>query len=288
LLPITPNRALNKSKEVAQNLEQVSKAIQEMATTYNQEEKSSYEANKQMFLTELLSNLEAYQDNMLYEDIADTEGKIVETIFQYLLDKQEIDRQALLEIFAKCNSYIVGFDDEEVSKYLEQNLSQMIRTINISYKTAKTNFIWKKRVEEKQKNMQKQLDGVSRAIGKMAQGMEEELQNEAKYEKQKAQILEILKQRGIKIQDLSVKKEGRYCLEVYQDENLETAKIEEIQKIATKALKEPIELFEEGCIGKKLTFLSADKYVMAIGTGETTKSKSELSGDAMLQLRLKD
>ncbi len=259
-----------------------------MATTYNQEEKSSYEANKQMFLTELLSNLEAYQDNMLYEDIADTEGKIVETIFQYLLDKQEIDRQALLEIFAKCNSYIVGFDDEEVSKYLEQNLSQMIRTINISYKTAKTNFIWKKRVEEKQKNMQKQLDGVSRAIGKMAQGMEEELQNEAKYEKQKAQILEILKQRGIKVQDLSVKKEGRYCLEVYQDENLETAKIEEIQKIATKTLKEPIELFEEGCIGKKLIFLSADKYVMAIGTGETTKSKSELSGDAMLQLRLKD
>lgn len=259
-----------------------------MATTYDQEEKSSFDANKQIFLTELLSNLEPYKDNMLYEDIADIEGKIIETIFQYLLDKQEIDRQAILEIFAKCNSYIVGFDDEEVSKYLEQSLSQMIRTINLSYKAAKADFIWKKRVEEKQKNMQKQLDGVSRAIGKMAQGIESEIENEAKYEKQKAQIMEILKQKGIQVQDMAIKKEGRYCLEIYQDEILETAKIETIQKIASKTLEEPIEIFEEACIGKKLTFLSADKYVMAIGAGETTKSKSEISGDAMLQLRLKD
>ena len=47
-------------------------------------------------------------------------------------------------------------------------------------------------------------------------------------------------------------------------------------------------LSEEATIGKKLNFLSDDKYVMAIGTGEATKSKSELSGDAMLNVRLKD
>lgn len=97
LLPVMPDRALNKSREVAKNLNQVSEAIQEMATTYSQVEKtSSYETNKQTFITELLSNLEPYKDNMLYEDMADTEGRIVDEIFQYLLDKQEIDRQALL------------------------------------------------------------------------------------------------------------------------------------------------------------------------------------------------
>ena len=288
LLPVMPDRALNRSKEVAENLNQVSEAIQEMATTYTREENASYDANKQIFIAELLSNLEPYKDNMLYEDMADTEGKIIDEIFQFLLDKQEINRQALLEIFAKCNSYIVGFDDKSISQYLEENISQIIRMINVSYKVAKSNFIWKKRVEENQKNMGKQLNGVSKAIQKMAKGIEKDIQNEAQYEKQKAEIIELLKQKSIPAQDISLKKDGRYILEVYMDEILETAKIEMIEKIATQVLKEKIVLNEEASVGKKLNFLSDDKYVMAIGTGETTKSKSELSGDSMLNIRLKD
>lgn len=288
LLPITPNRALNKSKEVAESLNQVSEAIQEMAISYNQVEKSSYDANKQIFITELLSNLEPYKDNMLYEDMADTEGKIVDEIFQYLLDKQEIDRQALLEVFAKCNSYIVGFDDKDISQYLEENIAQMIRMINISYKVAKSDFIWKKRVEENQKNMGKQLNSVSKAIQKMARGIENDIENEVQYEKQKAEIKELLNQKNIEIQDIVIKKEGRYVIEVYLDPILETAKIETIEKIATQVLKEKIVINEEASIGKRLSFLSDDKYIMAIGTAETTKSGSEQSGDCILNVRLKD
>lgn len=277
LLPITPDRTLEKSKEVVENLNQVSKAIQDIATSYNEAEKSSYDANKQIFISELLNNLEPYKDNMLYEDMADTEGKIIDETFRYLLDKQEIERQALLELFAKCNSYIVGFDDKEISTYLEENISQMIRFINISYKVAKTNFIWKKRVEEKQKTMKKQLDGVSKAIQKMAKGMEEELENEMQFEGQKAKIVQLLKLSGIVIKDIAIKKEGRYLLEIYVDEVLETAKIETIEKVVTQILKEPIVYNEEASIGKKLNFLSDDKYIMAIATGEATKSKSEKS-----------
>lgn len=287
-LPVTPNRALNKSKEVAENLNYVSEAIQEMATTYGQVEKTSYDANKQIFITELLSNAETYKDNMLYEDIADTEGRIVDEIFKFLLDKQEMNRQALLEIFAKCNSYIVGFDDEEISQYLEENISQMIRMINVSYKIAKSDFIWKKRVEENQKNMGKQLNSVSKAIQKMAKGIEDDIEKEVQYEKQKAEMIELLKQKEISVADISIKKDGRYILEVYLDEILETRKIEIVEKIATQVLKEKIVLNEEASVGKKLNFLSDDKYVMAIGTGEATKSKSELSGDCMLNIRLKD
>lgn len=288
LLPVTPDRALNRSKEVAENLNQVSEAIQEMAITYKQVEQTSYHANKQIFITELLSNLESYKNNMLYDDMANTEGKIIDEIFQYLLDKQEIDRQALLEIFAKCNSYIVGFDDKDISQYLEENISQIVRMINVSYKVTKSDFIWKKRVEENQKNMGKQLDGVSKAIQKMARGIESDLENEVQYEKQKVEIIELLKQKDIPIQDLSIKKDGRYMLEIYSQEILEMATIETIEKIATQVLKEKMVLSEEATIGKKLNFLSDDKFVMAIGTGEATKSKSELSGDAMLNVRLKD
>ena len=58
MLPLTPERTLNRSKEVVENLNQVSDAIQEMAVTYNEVEKSSYAANKQIFIAELLNNLE--------------------------------------------------------------------------------------------------------------------------------------------------------------------------------------------------------------------------------------
>ena len=141
-LPVTPNGALNKSKEVAENLTHVSDAIKEMATSYrgNIEDTSDVEINEknqEIFMTELLNNLESYKDNMLYDDIANPKSEITQKIFEYLLDKQEIDRKALLQIFADCNSYVVGFDDKEVSQYLEDNISQMITLINISYKVSK-------------------------------------------------------------------------------------------------------------------------------------------------------
>ena len=293
-LPLAPNRTLNKSKEMAESLNTVSEAIQEMATTYRNVEAGTFEENtskvenKQIFISELLNNLEPYKENMLYEDISDTDGKIIDTIFETLLDKQEIDRQNLLEIFAKCNSYIVGFEDKEISKYLEENISQMVRTINMSYKVAKSDFVWRKKVEETNKNMSKQLDGVSRAIQNMAKGIEQDIANEEKYEKEKNSLLELLKQKELPIEDISLKKENRFILEVYCQEILETAKIETIEKIATKILQEKIVLNEEASVGKKLNFLSDDRYEMALGTSETTKSKSEISGDSILNIRLKD
>lgn len=122
----------------------------------------------------------------------------------------------------------------------------------------------------------------------MAKGIEEDIANEEKYEKEKAGILELLKQKGIGVEDISLKKENRFILEVYCQEILETEKIETIEKIATKVLQERIVLNEEASVGKKLNFLSDDKYEMTLGTEELTKSKSELSGDSMLNIRLKD
>ena len=109
-LPGASGRALNKSKEVAESLNNVSKAIDKMALNYSKEniqDKEStkeQEENKTIFISELLNNLESYKDNMLYDDIADVNGKIIDKIFEFLLDKQEITRKDLLKIFAECNS----------------------------------------------------------------------------------------------------------------------------------------------------------------------------------------
>lgn len=288
LFPVMPNKALNESKEMVESLNQVSDTIQKMATTYKNSEPATFKENKQIFIIELLNNLEPYKENMLYHDIADVDGKIINLIFEHLLENQEIDREKLLEIFAKCNSYIVGFDDEDISKKLEDNISQIVRTINVSYKVAKSKFILKKQEDENKKTMEKQLNGVSQAIKKMATGIEQTIQNENKYEKEKQKIAELLKQKGITVEEISIRKQGRYIIEIYVNEILETAKIEVIEKILTKLFKEQIVLNENSTVGNKLNFISEDKYIMAIGEEQATKSKSEQSGDCMLKIRLKD
>lgn len=292
-LPVAPDRALNRSKEMAENLNNVSDAIQEMATSFETEkieteEKEGKEENKQIFITELLNDLEPYKENMLYDDIADTEGKIIDGIFELLLEKQEIEREDLLKIFAKCNSYIVGFEDKEISKYLEENISQMLRTINVSYKVSKANFIWRKKVKENNKHIGKQLNGVSKAIQKMAKNLEQDIENEEQYAKEKTEVIELLRKKDLAVKDMEIKHETRFLIEMYFDEILEIAKIKVIEKILTKVFKESIILNNELPVGKKLSFLSDDKFIMAIGDCTVTKSKSEVSGDSILSVRLKD
>ena len=293
-LPGTSGRALNKSKEVAESLNNVSKAIDKIALNYSEgdvldkEIEKEQKENKTIFISELLNNLENYKDNMLYDDIADVNGKIIDKVFELLLDKQEITRKDLLKIFAECNSYIIGFDDKDISKKLEENIMQIVRTINISYKVSKSDFIWKKKISQNRKNVEKQLIGVSKAIESMAKGLEKDIENEEKYSKEKQEIITLLNQKEIEIQDIAIKKENRYIIEIYLNENVETTKIKAIEKILTKVLGEKIVVNEEASIGKKLNFLSDDKFVMAMGISNMTKSKSDISGDSTLTIRLKD
>ena len=291
LLPVFPDRALNKSKETAERLNNVSDTIQEMAKSYKiekeQAEEEVVQSNKDIFISELLDNLNGYENNMLYEDMTITEGPIVDEIFKLLIDKQEITREQLLDIFAKCNSYIVGFDDKKISEYLEENISQMVRVINMSYKISKSNFVWQKKFEENKKNIETQLQGVSKAISSIAENIEKNIKNEEQYTNEKKQVVELLKQKEIEIQEISIQKEDRFLIEVYMQKSNNTD-IEYIEKILTEVLKEKIVFNQEASIGTRLNFLSDDKFVMALGNADTTKSHSDISGDSLLSIRLKD
>ena len=289
LLPSFQDRALNQSKETAEKLNNVSETIEQMANAYEQkiDEKTARENNKQVFITELLDNIRGYEQNMLYDDLADQNGKIDDEIFNTLMDKQEIKREDLLKIFADCNSYIVGFDDRQISDFLEENITQMVRVINMSYKISKSSFVWQKKMEEKNKNMKQQLDGVSKAISNLAQDIQKDALSNNEYENQRKQIVELLKQKEIELQEISIKKQERFLVEIYI-ENMYKNKIETIEKILSDVLEEKIVLNEEMSLGNRLQFLSDDKYVMAIGTAESTKTKSDISGDSVLNIRLKD
>ena len=56
-LPVTPNGALTRSKQVAENLTHVSEVIKDMATSYDGQEQEEIDTNRQIFVTELLNNL---------------------------------------------------------------------------------------------------------------------------------------------------------------------------------------------------------------------------------------
>ncbi len=296
LLPSMSDRALNKSKEVAESLNNVSNAINEMATTYRgqddldavEKDNISSDENKEIFIGELLNNLEPYKDNMLYDDIAKADGEIDNEIFELLLEKQEISRKDLLQIFANCNSYIVGAEDNKISKQLEDNIMQIVRTINVSYKVAKSNFIWKKKEEQTKKNISNQLKNVSNAIKSMAKDIEKDIKAEEKYQSERLEIVDLLRQKEIEVQDIMIKKDNRFIVEIYVTRLLENTKLEQIAEILTNILKEPIVLNAEATVGKKIVYLSDDKYIMAIGMAQETKNNSKQSGDSILNIRLKD
>ena len=89
----------------------------------------------------------------------------------------------------------------------------------------------------------------------MAKDLEKDLEVEEKYENQKTEIIELLRQKEIEVQDLVIKKDNRFLIEIYLDEILETAKIEIIEDILTKVLKEKIVLNDEASVGIRLNFL---------------------------------
>lgn len=293
-LPVFSNRGLNKSKEVAENLNNVSETIHIMAKSYKQEElsqeeeKVQKEENKQIFITKLLDELDAYKENLLYDDLANTEGKIVQDIFDFLIDKQSIERKDLLKIFAENNSYIVGVNDNKISKYLEDNINQVLRAVNSAYQRSKSDFVWKKKLEQSKKNMKNQLDNVSKAIQDIANNIEKSSKLEEEQEKQRAEIITLLKQKQIEVEDVILKKENRYFIEIYLNKNQEEFENVDISEILSKVCKERIVENKEASLGNRINYISDDNYVMGFATANATKNKSEISGDSILNIRLKD
>lgn len=290
-LPISRERSLTREKETAEKLNHVSETIKKLANTYVKEQKNETytfeekEENKQIFINELLNNLEPYKDNLLYEDIANVDGKIVDKIFSMLLEKQEIEREDLLKIFADCNSYIVGFDDKEVSQYLDENILQILRIVNISYKVSKNNFVWQKKLDENKKNMETQLKGVSKVISGIAKDIEQNVEADKKYTKQEIEIIELLKQKEIEVKEVSIQKKDRYIINTYTKEMPDNTVVE---NILTKVLKEKIVLNEENSTETNLIYMSDDKYVIGFATADSSKNQSEISGDNFINVRLKD
>ena len=299
MLPEYNKRGLEQSKETIDQLNMVSETIKDIANTYQEKNDTNmYLKNRQAFITELLNNLDGLEENMLYDDMTQTESNIVNELFDILLDKQEIDREDLLKTFAKFNNYIVQYNDEKISKRMNNDIEQIVKAVNYAYKISKSNFIWEEKVKSNKKNVQAQLDGVSKAISSIAVKMEKEINQEKDFDAEKNKVIKALEIKDILVNGIEInKKDERYFIDVYlQDDSKisENADFDKIQKVLEKSLNEKlmrneVKIKKLNKQGKRIiSFLSADKYVIQIGQATKVKNDSPVSGDSLLQIRLND
>ncbi len=299
MLPEYNKGGLEQSKETINQLNMVSETIKDMAKTYQEKpETDMYFKNRQAFITELLNNLDGLEENMLYEDMVKPENEIVNELFDILLDKQEINREDLLKTFAKFNNYIVQYDDEKISKRMNEDIEQIVKAVNYAYKVSKSNFIWEEKVKSNKKNVQAQLDGVSKAISSIAVKMEEEIKQDENFVNEKKKVITALEIKEILVDGIDInKKDNRYFIDVYLKEDSKTTEntdVDKIQKVLEKSLNE--KLMRNEAKTKKLnkqgkrvfSYLSADKYIIQIGQATKIKDNSPVSGDSLLQIRLND
>ena len=298
LLPLMKNRRLNNSSDTINKLNNISGALKDMANTYKKAaattitEEDIREKNKQQFIIEFLNTTENLENNILYDITQDLEGKIVDDIFSYLLKKQFIRERDLINILAKNNSYVLGFDENEKKK--NQDIEKMVNAINSAYRISKMNFIWSMKLDEEKKNFETQLNGVSKAISEIAENMDYENKEDDLYTENKEQIVSLLKQKNIIVQDISINKKenDRYRITLYTESENEEITEKNLIKIIEKVLEEKIIIKEKTLIENenitKYEIISEDKYLVDIGIAQYTKDGMSVSGDSLIKMKLKD
>ena len=147
-------------KETIYKLNTVSETISEMANSYREvaattidDEKDIEEEKKNSFKAELLNNIEDFTDNILYDDILESEDEILDEIYKILEEKDEIEKDEFIQILENNNNYIIGLNKEnEKFNEINNDIKQIIKAINHTYRINKLNMLWKQK-EARNKNV---------------------------------------------------------------------------------------------------------------------------------------
>ena len=290
-LPVASNRGLDKSKETVEKLKNMSEAVEQMANLYTQDEKKDEikEKNKQLFIIELLNSTENLEDNILFDNISDVEGEIVNEIFEELIKKQFIKENDLIDIFARNNNYIIGFEDDQ--KNVKDEVQRMTRAINSAYRISKMNFIWTEKIKQEKKNVGSQLNGVSKAISAIAEDIKKDATKEDIYIKEKETIMQVLKQKEILVQQIAIERsEDIYTIGIYIEKTNKKNISDFILKVVEKTLNQKLEIVQKEIVNleEKYTLKSEEKYVIEIGQAIAIKDGNTVSGDSIVHTKLKD
>ena len=309
LLPETTTRTLEENKDTIHKLSKMSDTISQMAKEYedaaasivtDEELEQQERANREIFEEELFANLDGKEDNLLYDDLASNNEGILDEIFEIMLKKDVITRKEIVQIFANHNNYIMGFStDSKEDEYVAQNdIDEVVRAINSSYRISKINFVWKKKLDEKKKTMSTQLNSVSEALSNLANQITTEEQDP--YKEEKEEIRALLRDKEINLKDITIKQEesGKYIVNLYtgvcDSVDGKDCGVKKIARILAKVLQDKMIIQKQKC-GLRTgddtcmyKFTSEDKFGVQVGIAKSKKADSIISGDSTTQTKLED
>ena len=304
-LPVGASYRLEQSKETVNKLNTVSKTIKEMSEAYKEvaatvayEKDIKENKEKQIFIDELINNLENLEDNLLYDDLMEEE--IIGDIFDILKINEVVTRKDIIEVFEKYNNYIVGFDNEDANMIVEQDLNKILKVINHTYEVGKINYLWEQKMKESKKTISNQLEGVSKVISSVASEIDEKQKHKERYKKKQEEIIDLCKVKDIQIEDIIIKQEenSKYIINMYMnpcdESKIKECPISKIEKILSKVLEDEIVISKNQCAMKKndkvckQTYRSKDRYLLQLGVAKKRKDGMSVSGDTSLHTRLED
>ncbi len=292
--PIPDNR-LAESKEAEKKLEYLSDTVKEIAKTYGvKDEDIVYEIDninksKEAFIEDLLNNLDSFPNNILYEDLININNLLIEKIYLILTEKEEITEKDIIKIFEERNEIL----DIKSNQVIREDVNQVVRIINRTYRINEMNFQWKQRLHENKKTISKQLKGVSKAISEIAEDMSKNKDKE--FSKQETEIKELLKQKEILVKEIKIRqnKGKKYFIDLLFEKQIkEREKVKCIESILTKVCKEKIVLQKDTShIDASMymqKYISEDKFAIQLGLARLPKTGNDISGDSCIQVKLDD
>ena len=163
-LPTTGGQLEGSTEETVNKLNTVSETISEMAKSYGEVAATTIENKKELeidsknnFKEELLNNIEDFSDNILYDDIIESDDKVIEDIYDFLEENEEINNEELIKIFEKNNNYIIEIGNNEEKDLINKDIEQIVKAINHTYRINKLNIIWKHKEASNKRTLAKQL-----------------------------------------------------------------------------------------------------------------------------------
>ena len=299
LLTAVGEKRLTGSKDMTNDLNNVSNTIDEMIKSYEeaavtladekQEEKIEIEKRKNQFIEDFLGNLDSYKENVFYEELVENEEELVSEIYQKCIEKDVIVEKDIIEIFENHNNFIVDADEK-----IKEDLLQIAKIANRVYKLNEMNNFWKHKESNNKKAISNQLKGVSKAIS----NLKEKLSNNDEFNDKSKEIQILLNQRNVNCTYVSIKQNTnkKYIIKLGLDINdntlRESDKIKSIENLLTKVFKNSITFQRDYKNLEKQeyeqVYSSEDKFILQVGTSKITKNDSKVSGDSNMQIRLED
>ena len=109
-----------------------------------------------MFIEDLLNNLDSFPNNILYEDLINLNNDLVEKIYMLLVAKEDISEKDIVKIFEERNEVL----DIESNQLIREDVNQVVRIVNRTYRINEMNFQWKQRLHENKKVISKEKKAV--------------------------------------------------------------------------------------------------------------------------------